>query len=546
MISQLMSFNSAKSQLPTWIPLAKTNDDPSQIIQYDYLNSHLLGIGSVFQVVPPLISEVPSAKFHIKINLSTQPVFQVEALGEGGGSIKHLFQLNSNTYGIYQTGPPNGLNYFQNPIGIGCDPIADNILTVNGSTKIKNDLYLGEQTLDPLGTETNTYSTAILSFLLTPPSIHENPNPTYYKVLSLRSAGASNSATVFGKLTTETFMMTTTPGLNKVLTSDDQGNGKWTDPSSFLDNYWQINNKNELYAFKNVGVWTQFPNDLFQVNNATQKFVIGDASDSTFGWGTSYLGFNSFKRAGQWTMESNSVDNGGSVLYGDIFGNIHFINVPTNSGPNIQSFSNTQMMRMTSMTISKKGDVGIGTRTPGVALDVNRNGETKIRSFSSGPHTSSLWAMNSNGGYGLSIDENGIGHIDENFWADPAHHIFTFKHSGRVGIGEVVDLDSYSGNSLLFVTGGITTEEVTVKVKENWVDFVFNKDYKLRSLSDLEKYIETNKHLPDIPASSEVEKNGIELGKMNSLLLKKIEELTLYVIELKKEVNELKEKSVVK
>jgi len=77
-------------------------------------------------------------------------------------------------------------------------------------------------------------------------------------------------------------------------------------------------------------------------------------------------------------------------------------------------------------------------------------------------------------------------------------------------------------------------------VKEEWVDYVFKKDYKLMPLSELNAFIRENNHLPEIPTSDEVRENGIELGEMNALLLKKIEELTLYVIELKTEMNTLK------
>jgi hypothetical protein len=73
-----------------------------------------------------------------------------------------------------------------------------------------------------------------------------------------------------------------------------------------------------------------------------------------------------------------------------------------------------------------------------------------------------------------------------------------------------------------------------------WPDFVFNKDYKLMSLAELEQFIQLNKHLPDVPTQSQVEEEGIDLFELNSLLLKKIEELTLYVIDLQKQVEMLK------
>jgi hypothetical protein len=66
-------------------------------------------------------------------------------------------------------------------------------------------------------------------------------------------------------------------------------------------------------------------------------------------------------------------------------------------------------------------------------------------------------------------------------------------------------------------------------------DYVFEKDYNLLSLSEIEKYINQHKHLPEVPSGKEMEKDGVKLMEMNMLLLKKVEELTLHLIEMKKE-----------
>lgn len=97
----------------------------------------------------------------------------------------------------------------------------------------------------------------------------------------------------------------------------------------------------------------------------------------------------------------------------------------------------------------------------------------------------------------------------------------------------------------------IYAQEVEVKLNaigSYWFDHVFEKDYKLMSLSELEQFIKTNKHLPEIPSEKEVKENGINLGEMQGKLLLKIEELTLYIIEqekqlkeLQKQINELKQ-----
>lgn len=90
----------------------------------------------------------------------------------------------------------------------------------------------------------------------------------------------------------------------------------------------------------------------------------------------------------------------------------------------------------------------------------------------------------------------------------------------------------------LAVSGGILTTEVLVKEVTEWYDFVFDDNYKLTSLSELEKFIDSNGHLPDIPSEDEIIEKGYNLVEMDGLLLKKIEELTLYTIELNRVIAE--------
>jgi len=100
------------------------------------------------------------------------------------------------------------------------------------------------------------------------------------------------------------------------------------------------------------------------------------------------------------------------------------------------------------------------------------------------------------------------------------------------------------------VKGKIISEELKVQLTEAWPDYVFATDYELQTLEEVERFILENGHLPDIPSAQIVEENGILLGQMNAKLLEKIEELTLYTIQQKKElkvsktaVQELEEKN---
>lgn len=88
------------------------------------------------------------------------------------------------------------------------------------------------------------------------------------------------------------------------------------------------------------------------------------------------------------------------------------------------------------------------------------------------------------------------------------------------------------------VNGTIRAKEI--KVESGWADFVFKKDYQLPTLKDVEKHINENGHLPNIPTEAEVKANGVNLGEMNTLLLQKIEELTLYIIKQEKTIESMK------
>ncbi len=91
---------------------------------------------------------------------------------------------------------------------------------------------------------------------------------------------------------------------------------------------------------------------------------------------------------------------------------------------------------------------------------------------------------------------------------------------------------------LLNVGGKIMAEEVRVQLRASWPDYVFSKDYKLQSLAEVEEYIATNNHLPNVPAAAEVEKSGIALGEMQGKMMEKIEELTLYILQLNKKLDQ--------
>jgi hypothetical protein len=99
-----------------------------------------------------------------------------------------------------------------------------------------------------------------------------------------------------------------------------------------------------------------------------------------------------------------------------------------------------------------------------------------------------------------------------------------------------------SGGYNLLVKGGILTEKVKVALATtgDWADYVFEPTYQLLPLANVEEFIKTNKHLPNVPSAEEMVTNGLDVAATNKMLMEKIEELTLYVIDLNKEIQKLK------
>ena len=102
-------------------------------------------------------------------------------------------------------------------------------------------------------------------------------------------------------------------------------------------------------------------------------------------------------------------------------------------------------------------------------------------------------------------------------------------------------------NATMFAVDNDGTTHVNAELKAKaifvqtnvWADYVFEKDYELMSLYEVEKYINSNKHLPGIPSEEEIVEGGVNVAKMNVLLMEKVEELTLHMIQLRKELDEL-------
>ncbi|WP_422082349.1 hypothetical protein [Ulvibacterium sp.] len=216
-------------------------------------------------------------------------------------------------------------------------------------------------------------------------------------------------------------------------------------------------------------------------------------------------------------------------------------------------------------TFPASGYVGIGTTTPSSKFHVyegSANGfydpytfsliegmdaRLQLLSTDAGNHGSSIILTNETSSWTLqqrtstSGNRFDIGHRVSSQVEDivSRQNIYlSIFNDGDVGIG-TTDTKGFK----LGVNGRIAATEVKVANYTNWADFVFEKDYDLPTLEEVEGHIKAKGHLKDIPSAKEVAENGIFLGEMDSKLLQKIEELTLYTIAQEKRIQHLEKEN---
>jgi len=215
-------------------------------------------------------------------------------------------------------------------------------------------------------------------------------------------------------------------------------------------------------------------------------------------------------------------------------------------------------------TFPTTGNVGIGTTSPSHKLEINFNANNydgiSITNASSGATaqvqnrlTNDIGSLNytgiSSSGYTGYVPLVGGQAYFGSYkapvsiftqYADPIIFYPNSVESMRITATGNVGIGITNPQNKLDVNGTIHSKSVIIDLL-GWPDYVFKKDYQLMPLAQVKSYIDQNQHLPEMPSDEEVEAKGLDVGEMNKLLTKKVEELTLYLIEKDKELNEQKQ-----
>lgn len=302
---------------------------------------------------------------------------------------------------------------------------------------------------------------------------------------------------------------------------------------------WQSNNgTGTVYGFNNEfqnwGTGTGYGIRTTMDLQGTATNYANYTSITTGGTGSIYGDYKTLSGLGAIYGSYISIPNSGTnTKYG------MFINVPSTTGTNFGIYSAVSNSNTSSYAafldgkVYCTGNVGIGTISPAVKLHVDYGTDV---SPSGGGYIVSGSVTSTN----IAIDNNEImarnnGAVSKLYLNNDGGDISMCYAGGNVMIGASVPATGY----LLSVDGKVICEELKVQLSESWPDYVFDENYTMPSINELKKFVNDHKHLPGIPSAGEMEEKGLSVGEMQTKMMQKIEELSLYVIQLQSQIDQL-------
>lgn len=191
------------------------------------------------------------------------------------------------------------------------------------------------------------------------------------------------------------------------------------------------------------------------------------------------------------------------------------------------------------MTLLNNGNLGIGTTNPNAKLSINGGGAAidligtdNYIQFYNSSNVAKSFIQNSGNDLKMGISS---GNTNGSVILSTSGGSLAMNKDGDV----MINTGSPAAGYKLSVNGKVICEELKVQLSGSWPDYVFANDYELKSIEEVNDFIKVNKHLPNMPAAKEIEQSGLSVGEMQSKMMEKIEELTLYIIQLKNQNDEL-------
>lgn len=310
---------------------------------------------------------------------------------------------------------------------------------------------------------------------------------------------------------------------------------------------------NSFPSTGNVGVGTITPASLVHLNSSSPILTLtasqyNGAHKTTLGLHTGAEAFLIFGNNGRNEIRAGNTNPGG---YLDFFTN-NTVGQETASDGNL------------TMRLAANGNVGIGTNNAPEKLTIEGGnikidrGRGYLLSYASLSETnggaSTILGNNVVAGVAANTVKHNVNPYDNGSFVSLNYYYGITFHTGinspqnvevsvhdsekmRITQNGDVGIGTANPGEKLSVNGKIRAKEIKVEAI-GWPDYVFENDYKPKSLPELEAFIKKNKHLPEVPSAKQVEQEGIALGEMNKILLKKIEELTLLLIEQNKKIEQ--------